>query len=307
MSFVSDRVDASSRTHTRNDMLTDRSKSRHSSLPFSQLIPSLPSWLSSSGPSTPTSGLSEKMMISNDQSGRDDSTDEDAPPQFPLPDSAQRSRAKTTTTTTMDPPLPTFEIDEPEPDEDEDEDDGPPTPRANPRSLPSTTPTLPLPPTTTTRPNPAIKKRQKVALAPGCSPLDWAKLKSSGKDLRGTGGATAGNFGYMRVTMDELKKHNKTGDAWSVFNGKVYNMSEYARFHPGGEKELMRVAGRDGTRLFSESARCTEVFGSRRWTRRLIDSYRWVSSSRDTAVLTHAWVNVDFMLDNCMIGFLVPG
>jgi cytochrome b involved in lipid metabolism len=47
-----------------------------------------------------------------------------------------------------------------------------------------------------------------------------------------------------------LKRHNKLDDAWSAFNGKVYNVTAYLPFHPGGEKELMRVAGRDGTQLF---------------------------------------------------------
>jgi cytochrome b involved in lipid metabolism len=32
----------------------------------------------------------------------------------------------------------------------------------------------------------------------------------------------------------------------------VYNITPYIPFHPGGEDELMRVAGRDGTKLFSE-------------------------------------------------------
>lgn len=49
-----------------------------------------------------------------------------------------------------------------------------------------------------------------------------------------------------------LKQHNKRDDAWSSFNGKVYNITPYLSFHPGGEKELMRVAGRDGTKLFGE-------------------------------------------------------
>lgn len=56
----------------------------------------------------------------------------------------------------------------------------------------------------------------------------------------------------MRITPSMLKKHNKPEDAWSAFNGKVYNLTPYLRFHPGGEEELMRCAGRDGTRLFSE-------------------------------------------------------
>lgn len=54
----------------------------------------------------------------------------------------------------------------------------------------------------------------------------------------------------MRLTPSELKQHRRRDDAWSAFNGKVYNITAYLPFHPGGEKELMRVAGRDGTKLF---------------------------------------------------------
>ena len=57
----------------------------------------------------------------------------------------------------------------------------------------------------------------------------------------------------MRIPPSVLKQHNKRDDAWSAFNGKVYNITPYLPFHPGGEKELMRVAGRDGTKLFGES------------------------------------------------------
>ncbi|SPO31103.1 uncharacterized protein UTRI_05255_B [Ustilago trichophora] len=108
------------------------------------------------------------------------------------------------------------------------------------------------------------KSRKKVALAPGCSPLDWARLKNS-TDLRG------GITSLQRVTPSELKKHNKPEDAWSAFYGKVYNITPYLRFHPGGEDELMRCAGRDGTRLFA---------------------------------LTHSWVNIDSMIDTAMVGIL---
>ena len=54
----------------------------------------------------------------------------------------------------------------------------------------------------------------------------------------------------MRIPPSELKLHRRGDDAWSAFNGKVYNITAYLPFHPGGEKELMRVAGRDGTKLF---------------------------------------------------------
>ena len=60
--------------------------------------------------------------------------------------------------------------------------------------------------------------------------------------------------GIMRVTPSMLKLHNKRDDAWSAFSGKVYNITAYLPYHPGGEKELMRVAGRDGSKLFGKSS-----------------------------------------------------
>ncbi|KAM3582463.1 hypothetical protein VKS41_005107 [Umbelopsis sp. WA50703] len=111
---------------------------------------------------------------------------------------------------------------------------------------------------------PQPKRRQKVILEPGHSPLDWARLKSSGKDLRGVAE-------LKRYTLEEVREHRAQDDAWTVLNGKVYNMSAYVKFHPGGVKDIMRIAGRDGTKLF---------------------------------MMTHSWVNYEFMLDTCLVGFL---
>ena len=57
--------------------------------------------------------------------------------------------------------------------------------------------------------------RNKVALRPGFSLMDWIKLTKSGKDLAGTGGR------LIPVTPSELRKHNKRSDAWMALNGKV--------------------------------------------------------------------------------------
>lgn len=87
-----------------------------------------------------------------------------------------------------------------------------------------------------------------------------------------------------------LKEHRSRDDAWSAFSGKVYNITAYLPYHPGGEKELMRVAGRDGTKLF----------GKWHLTNRTNSIIDWSEAT------THAWVNLDFMLDGCLVGFLVP-
>ena len=60
--------------------------------------------------------------------------------------------------------------------------------------------------------------------------------------------------------------------AWTSWQGRVYNVTPYLPFHPGGEAELIRAAGRDATKLFME---------------------------------VHPWVNWENMLGSCMVGVLV--
>eukprot|EP00009_Paramoeba_aestuarina_P009535 CAMPEP_0201532174 /NCGR_PEP_ID=MMETSP0161_2-20130828/49663_1 /ASSEMBLY_ACC=CAM_ASM_000251 /TAXON_ID=180227 /ORGANISM="Neoparamoeba aestuarina, Strain SoJaBio B1-5/56/2" /LENGTH=124 /DNA_ID=CAMNT_0047935451 /DNA_START=108 /DNA_END=482 /DNA_ORIENTATION=+ len=111
-----------------------------------------------------------------------------------------------------------------------------------------------------------FQKRQKVKLGPGCSMMDWVNLCNSGKDLTGTGGR------IFRIPMEEVKKHNKEDDAWMVLRGKVYDVTEYIRFHPGGKAEIMKGVGKDGTSLFDKK---------------------------------HSWVNAENMLKKVMVGVLV--
>uniref|UniRef100_A0A1Q3FWM9 Putative cytochrome b5 reductase 4 n=1 Tax=Culex tarsalis TaxID=7177 RepID=A0A1Q3FWM9_CULTA len=105
--------------------------------------------------------------------------------------------------------------------------------------------------------------RNKTALKPGHSLMDWIRLGNSGVDLAGTGGRV------RPVSHTELAEHNKPGDAWMAIRGKVYNVTRYLDFHPGGVDELMRGAGRDATSLFDE---------------------------------VHAWVNYESLLAKCFVG-----
>ena len=68
--------------------------------------------------------------------------------------------------------------------------------------------------------------RNKVALKPGFSLMEWIRLTKSGKDLAGTGGR------LLEVTAEELRKHKKRGDAWIALNGKLCHLAWfYARFN----------------------------------------------------------------------------
>ncbi|QSS62891.1 hypothetical protein I7I51_02634 [Histoplasma capsulatum] len=112
---------------------------------------------------------------------------------------------------------------------------------------------------------------RQVALEPGRSPLDWAALTSQpNHKLRGENLPPT----LIRVTPSILKAHNgrKGRDAWTSYMGKVYNITPYLPFHPGGKGEILRGAGRDSEKLFTE---------------------------------IHPWVNWDGMLAECMVGILV--
>ncbi|WXC53458.1 hypothetical protein QX201_013100 [Fusarium graminearum] len=123
------------------------------------------------------------------------------------------------------------------------------------------------PPTHSAKPN---KPSRKVLLTPGHSPLDWARISGPNADLRGVEPSTP----YLRVTPSMLKRMTgrKGKDAWMALNGKVYNVTPYADFHPGGIPELMRGAGRDATKIYGE---------------------------------VHPWVNYETMLSACLVGLLV--
>ncbi|KAI0550526.1 hypothetical protein F4679DRAFT_205002 [Xylaria curta] len=145
-----------------------------------------------------------------------------------------------------------------------------PPPRPSPRQYdrqPGTS-TLAPPPTHSSKP---AKPSRKVTLEPGHSPLDWARLSNDPKvDLRGLGPEAS----YIRVTPSMLKRQTgrRGKDAWTALGGRVYNISPYLPYHPGGEPELLRAAGRDGTKLFGE---------------------------------IHPWVNFETMLSSCLVGLLV--
>ncbi|KAK6457898.1 cytochrome b5-like heme/steroid binding domain-containing protein [Scheffersomyces xylosifermentans] len=119
---------------------------------------------------------------------------------------------------------------------------------------------------------PGKPQRKKVVLEPGHSPLDWASLnqKTPKHILRGVAPDVPPPQ-YVRVTKDELKKHKTKDDCWTSINGKVFNITPYIHFHPGGVDEIMKCAGRDGTALFNKY---------------------------------HSWVNADRMLENCMVGVI---
>ncbi|CAM6090899.1 unnamed protein product [Calypogeia fissa] len=116
-------------------------------------------------------------------------------------------------------------------------------------------------------PRPKAPARNKVPLEKGYSQMVWLRLMQSEPDLAGLKGESSRRL----LTMEEIKKHQSEGEAWTILRGRVYNVTPYLKFHPGGPEMLMKAAGKDGTALFNKY---------------------------------HAWVNAEFLLEKCMVGLL---
>ena len=47
-------------------------------------------------------------------------------------------------------------------------------------------------------------------------------------------------------TEEEVAKHNKEEDCWTILNGRIFDVTEYAKVHPGGRK-IFLGKGKDCT------------------------------------------------------------
>ena len=71
------------------------------------------------------------------------------------------------------------------------------------------------------------KTREKIALKPGFHLVDWMNLMRVA-DVSGRKGAP-----LRRISMKEVREHNSRYDCWTVYNKKVYNITNYMDYHPG--------------------------------------------------------------------------
>jgi len=80
------------------------------------------------------------------------------------------------------------------------------------------------------------------------SHLEYLKIINTNKDPINV----IAKGGLRPITIEEVENHNTKESLWTVLNGKVYDLTLYLDYHPGGEKKLMMGAGTDCTFLFSK-------------------------------------------------------
>lgn len=63
-----------------------------------------------------------------------------------------------------------------------------------------------------------------------------------------SGGGSSSSGGG--ITMDQVKSKR-----WTVVDGKVYDLTSFARIHPGGSGSVTRYFGKDATRKFNQESK----------------------------------------------------
>jgi cytochrome b involved in lipid metabolism len=46
---------------------------------------------------------------------------------------------------------------------------------------------------------------------------------------------------------EEIRKHTSKSDRWMVIDGRVYDVTRWAKKHPGGERLIAHHSGQDAT------------------------------------------------------------
>jgi len=54
----------------------------------------------------------------------------------------------------------------------------------------------------------------------------------------------------VKLTGEEVAKHNNIDSCWVIIHGRAYDVTEFMPEHPGGQKIILKYAGKDGTEAY---------------------------------------------------------
>ncbi len=105
-----------------------------------------------------------------------------------------------------------------------------------------------------TRPRPTMPNTQmnSGAMPTAPTPSSTTTVAQPKPDATATQTSTAQNAPAVSAyTAADVATHNTEGDCWSSINGKVYNLTDWIAQHPGGERGIIRLCGKDGSAAFN--------------------------------------------------------
>jgi cytochrome b involved in lipid metabolism len=60
------------------------------------------------------------------------------------------------------------------------------------------------------------------------------------------------NPDQIQYTLEQVAEHASETDNWTIYENRIYDVTKYARIHPGGFAKIMLGAGKDCTELFKK-------------------------------------------------------
>lgn len=62
---------------------------------------------------------------------------------------------------------------------------------------------------------------------------------------------TATTPAIKTFTLADVMTHNTEADCYSAINGQVYDLTAWIKKHPGGDRNILRICGLDGSSAFN--------------------------------------------------------
>ncbi|CAD7972779.1 unnamed protein product [Amoebophrya sp. A25] len=84
------------------------------------------------------------------------------------------------------------------------------------------------------------------------------------------------SYAKTGITSSELAKHNTKDDLWLSISGEVYDLTKFAKLHPGGRVTLLPFAGKDATEKFYElhASEILNKYHTKLWVGTLVKEQR---------------------------------
>lgn len=77
------------------------------------------------------------------------------------------------------------------------------------------------------------------------------KNTPGGAEMEDTKGIPGANAELSALTAAEVSKHSSSSSCWMTMGQKVYNITNYLPYHPGGVGEILPYCGKDGGAAFA--------------------------------------------------------
>jgi cytochrome b involved in lipid metabolism len=125
----------------------------------------------------------------------------------------------------------------------------------------------------------------KQKLGPGRGLNDWIRVLKT-QPQRAPRPISMAELAQHQVGVRKHVSHAQGpgGEVWMALGGRVYDITAYMAFHPGGRDELLRGSGADATALFLQVGALYAV-----------ECINWQ---------VHPWVKIESFLDKFFVGML---